>query len=428
MWLRQLSRRYSALNGRSLLRLRQYWLTIILLTLLASCSVEPTQPRQSDTSQSEPQKPSVAKTSKSGNLKSQETPKAFNQNAAEAYYQKLMAQYGENYAECLEAVKVELQENPLPELAEAEITAPQLNVTIALDSSGSMAEKVNGESKLTAAKIAIAEFVDSLPATTQVSLIAFGHQGSNAETDKVISCRGIETIYPLGVKNSDRLSQAVNSLTPTGYTPLAATLKLAGQNLAALKNENNQNIIYLVSDGVETCDGDPVEIAKQLHNSQTKLIINVIGFDVDNSAQQQLKAVAQAGGGEYYTASDRASLQQVWQQNRAEFNRYWSKNRQNQNRVFSTLTKASNTIFSCILKKQNREFKNILNATNQLEPADPNYQYISYVRERSSQKSDRIKQWRNSLTADLKNKRDVTIEKLQQELDAVESEYQKQTN
>ncbi len=428
MWLRQLS---------------QYWLTTILLTLLASCSVESTQLQPSNTSKSEPQKSKVlrpkrtepaptsskvAKIFQSGNLKSQETSKAFNQNAAEAYYQKLMAQYGENYAECLEAVKVELQENPLPELAEAEITTSQLNVTIALDSSGSMAEKVNGESKLMAAKIAIAEFVDSLPAITQVSLIAFGHQGSNAETDKVISCQGIETIYPLGVKNSDRLSQAVNSLTPTGYTPLAATLKLAGQNLAALKNENNKNVIYLVSDGVETCDGNPVAIAKQLHNSKTELIINVIGFDVDNSAQQQLKAISQAGGGEYYTASDRASLQQVWQQNLTEFNRYWSKNLRNQNQVFYTLTKASNNIFSCILEKQNREFKNILDALNQLEPADSNYQYISYVQERRSQKSDRIDQWRDNLTADLKNKRDVTIEKLQQELDAVESKYQKQTN
>lgn len=408
MWLRELS---------------QYWLTIILLTLLASCSVEPTQLQQSDTSQSEPQRSKVAKTSKSGNLKSQETPKAFNQNAAEAYYQKLMTQYGENYTECLEVVKVELQENPLPELAEAEITSPQLNVTIALDSSGSMASKVNQESKLTAAKIAIAKFVDSLPANTKVSLIAFGHKGSNAETDQVISCQGIETIYPLGVKNRDRLSQAVNSLAPTGYTPLAATLKLAGQNLAALKNENNKNVIYLVSDGVETCDGDPVAIAKQLHNSKTKLIINVIGFDVDNSAQQQLKAIAQAGGGEYYIASDRASLQQVWQQNLAKLNRYRLENRQNQHQVFFTLTKASNTIFSCILKKQNREFKNILDALNQLDPADPNYQYINYVQERRSQKSDRIDQWRDSLTSNLENKRDVTIEKLQQELNAVESEY-----
>ncbi len=142
-----------------------------------------------------------------------------------------MAEYGENYFECVEAVEVELKENPLPDFAQTAIAPQQLNVVIALDSSGSMAENVNGEPKLTAAKIALAEFVDSLPEAAQVSLIAFGHKGSNAEADKAISCQGIETVYPLGAQDSARFQTAVDSFAPKGYTPLAATLELAGENL-----------------------------------------------------------------------------------------------------------------------------------------------------------------------------------------------------
>jgi len=142
------------------------------------------------------------------------------------------------------------------------MTPQQLNIIIALDSSGSMAENANGESRLTAAKIAITEFVDSLPDTSQVSLIAFGHQGSNAQVDKAISCKGIETVYPLAAKDRDRFQVAVDSFAPTGYTPLVSTLELANQNLATLKSENNQNVVYLVSDGEETCDGDPIAVAQ----------------------------------------------------------------------------------------------------------------------------------------------------------------------
>lgn len=405
-------------------QLSKYWLTsILLLTLLASCSDRLTKNQQSDISQSQPEKPEVVKLPKPVNSNQKEEQKIFNENAAEAYYQQLMAQYGENYMECLEAVEVELKENPLPDLAKTEISSPQLNVVIALDSSGSMAENVGGEPKITAAQIAIAEFVDSLPEATQISLIAFGHKGSNADTDKVVSCQGIETVYPLGEKNSDRFKQAVNSFSPTGYTPLAATLKLAGKNLASLKNENNRNVIYLVSDGIETCDGNPVEIAKQLQNSNTELIINVIGFDVDNTAQQQLKAIAEAGGGEYYSASDRTSLQKVWRENTAELRRYRFENLRNRNKVFFNLTRASNKIFICVLRKQNRESRNIREEVMQLERDDPNFQYFRYVQERDSEKRDRIDRWRDKLTTDLKNKRDVTIEKLKQELEAVEQEY-----
>jgi Ca-activated chloride channel homolog len=404
--------------------LSQFWLTIVfLMALLVSCSNQLNQSQSSDITGSPPEKPDVVQTPQPAKLK-KETTTAFNKNAAEAYYQKLMAQYGENYPECLEKVEVQLQKNPPPDLATTNITSPKLNVVIALDSSGSMAENVNGEPKLKAAQIAIAEFVDSLPDTTQISLIAFGHKGSNADADKAISCQGIETVYPLSDKNSDRFKTAVNSFSPKGYTPLAATLKLAGQNLATLKNENNRNVIYLVSDGVETCDGDPVAIAKQLQNSKTELIINVIGFDVDNTAQQQLKAIAQAGGGEYYTASDRASLQQVWQENTTKLNSYRLENLTNQNQVFLTLTKASNDLFLCITQKKNQEFLNVIKTLNKLSPNDPNAQYREYVQERMSQKRERIDQWRENLTADLENKRDVTIKQLKQELETVEKDSQ----
>ena len=51
----------------------------------------------------------------------------------------------------------------------------------------------------------------------------------------------------------------------------------------------------MISDGVETCDGDPVQAAKDLHNSNLNVTVNVIGFDVDQDGRKQLKETAQAG-------------------------------------------------------------------------------------------------------------------------------------
>lgn len=60
-------------------------------------------------------------------------------------------------------------------------------------------------------------------------------------------------------------------------------------------NKPGQNIIYVVSDGIETCDGDSAKEAKELHDSNIKAVVNIIGFDVDSAGQKQLLSVAEAG-------------------------------------------------------------------------------------------------------------------------------------
>ena len=82
--------------------------------------------------------------------------------------------------------------------------------------------------------------------------------------------------------------------------------------------EGVQNIVYVVSDGEETCGGDPVKEAKELHNSDMKAIINVIGFDVSNAEQRALKEVAREGGGSYKSASSAKELEDQLQKERRQ--------------------------------------------------------------------------------------------------------------
>jgi hypothetical protein len=56
----------------------------------------------------------------------------------------------------------------------------------------------------------------------------------------------------------------------------------------------------LVSDGKETCQGDPVVAAKAL--AAKDITVHTVGFIVDTAARGQLQAIAQATGGTYFDA------------------------------------------------------------------------------------------------------------------------------
>ncbi|WP_370512172.1 VWA domain-containing protein, partial [Brevibacillus sp. LEMMJ03] len=101
---------------------------------------------------------------------------------------------------------------------------------------------------------------------------------------------------------------------PAGWTPIALALEQAQKDLQSYKGEQNTNIIYLVSDGIETCGGDPVEVAKQLADSDVTPIVNVVGFGADGEAQRQLKQVAEAAGGRYVLIQDQQELKKEFEQ------------------------------------------------------------------------------------------------------------------
>ena len=61
-----------------------------------------------------------------------------------------------------------------------------------------------------------------------------------------------------------------------------------------------------MSDGIETCKGDPCAVAEALRNSASNLKIHVVGYGVDAEARAQLQCVAQKGGGAYFDVDDTA--------------------------------------------------------------------------------------------------------------------------
>jgi hypothetical protein len=140
----------------------------------------------------------------------------------------------------------------------------------------------------------------------QVAFRVFGNRGSNKLRDKAISCSGSDIVYPLKSYDSNSFNKALEPIQPTGWTPLALAIQ---QAQADLQNETGaKNIVYVVSDGMETCGGDPVAAARALHASKIQAVINIIGFDASNEEQRALKAIADAGGGKFTSVKDEQEL------------------------------------------------------------------------------------------------------------------------
>lgn len=207
---------------------------------------------------------------------------------------------------------------------EDEIDIPDtetVNVAILLDASGSMAGEVNGGQKMELAKSAIQKYASDLPEGANIMLRVYGHEGTGTDADKAMSCASNEVVYDLGNYDGQQFADSLEQFNPAGWTPLAGAIEAAEADLKEQKGDNVRNVVYVVSDGIETCDGDPVAAAASLNKSDIQAEVNIIGFDVDNEGQKQLEAVAKAGNGQYKSVYSESELNEYLEQ---EYSRlYW---------------------------------------------------------------------------------------------------------
>ncbi|QDV83315.1 vWA domain-containing protein [Planctomycetes bacterium TBK1r] len=181
-------------------------------------------------------------------------------------------------------------------------------IMLILDSSGSMSEVVAGKQKIVAAKEVMHEVVPQLDENIRVGLTAYGHRRAG-------DCTDIETLIPAGSNDRQELLSKIDHLQPKGRTPISsAILSVANQ----LKMKDAETTIILVSDGIETCGGDPCQVVAQLNATGVKFVLHVVGFDVDASAAQQLQCLAEQGRGRYFPAADAAELLKALQEVSAE--------------------------------------------------------------------------------------------------------------
>ncbi|MEZ7170712.1 hypothetical protein [Sporosarcina sp. OR05] len=235
--------------------------------------------------------------------------KALNYYLGGAQYKELvdpLITYHPSFTEPLMPEPYEMNE-------EGERTKHPAKALILLDASSSMLLYADGRLKMDTAKSAVKSFATAIGQKSEVSLYAYGHKGTQSASDKTLSCGTIEEVYPLGEFKEKEFNSVLDNVKASGWTPLAEAIKQAGIDH---KDTTEDLTVYIVSDGAETCGGDPIAEAKAFTQGKAGRHVNVIGFQVDKDAESQLKAVAEAGNGTYMAANSleemTAGISKIW--------------------------------------------------------------------------------------------------------------------
>ena len=174
---------------------------------------------------------------------------------------------------------------------------------VILDVSNSMWGQVDGRAKIELAREALGGALADFPADLPVGLRAYGHRVSFE--DEVEGCVDTERLLAPAAGNAPEVVRQANLLTPRGQTPIARSLEDAGADLRA---EGGAAVILLVSDGVESCGGDPQAVAAELRASGLQVVLHTVGLGVTPDEAEALTALAEAGGGTYFDAPNAADL------------------------------------------------------------------------------------------------------------------------
>lgn len=187
--------------------------------------------------------------------------------------------------------------------------AGPVNILFLLDASYSMKENLeHGMQKMDAAKMVLQQALARVPSDVNLGLRVFG-QGYTG--DPFMDCKQSALLVPLGQGNRRSIIERVRQVHPYGLTPLEFALRQAAEN--DLSGMNGPKTLILISDGADTCGGNPCEFIKQLPRLGIKLKVDIVGLSLghrpdDMLARHQLNCITDTTGGKYYDAKTAAQL------------------------------------------------------------------------------------------------------------------------
>lgn len=204
------------------------------------------------------------------------------------------------------AVALYMDWQPPPEqvaevVAEAPASTGPSDLLFILDGSGSMWGQIEGENKIVIARRALTGLLGVLPSWKKVGLVAYGHRREG-------DCDDVETLVPLDRLDRAAMVARLEALRPRGKTPITRALEASFNQLEAA---DAAATLVLISDGLETCGGDPCAAVRAAREREIDFRLHVIGFDLGGEGATQLECAAEIGGGLYLTADDATQLNTV---------------------------------------------------------------------------------------------------------------------
>lgn len=173
-------------------------------------------------------------------------------------------------------------------------------VEIILDASGSMLQRLGTARRIDIAKQTLTRLTSSvIPAGTPFALRLFGGAGGGCESRLDI---------PLGPLDVAAVTARVGALEAqnNAKTPIGAALESVSKDLSTVRGER---LVILITDGEETCGGDPARAIRKLNEAGTAVRVNIVGFAVaDHKLAATFRRWSAVGNGSYFDAQDEAGL------------------------------------------------------------------------------------------------------------------------
>ncbi len=171
-----------------------------------------------------------------------------------------------------------------------------------LDASGSMLGKWEKTTRIVAAKRLLSDLVDSLQVNTnlELGLRVYGHQFHR----RFQNCKDTKLEVSFRQKNHESIKQKLRGLQPQGTTPLAYSLEQAANDFP--DKNNIRNIIIIITDGIESCDGDPCAVSLALQKKNVFLKPFIIGIGMNKSFEKNFSCL-----GKFFDASNIRQFRKV---------------------------------------------------------------------------------------------------------------------
>ncbi len=169
------------------------------------------------------------------------------------------------------------------------------------DASQSMYARWDTDTKYEIASKLLGNLVDSLQQVDdlELALRVYGHTKKYPPQD----CDDTRLEVPFGVKNGFQIKKRLKAISPSGTTPIARSLDECQHDFP---NEPGRNIIILITDGIEECNGDPCAVSLLLQKKGIVLKPFVIGLGVNKEFLKQFECI-----GNYFDAANETSFNTI---------------------------------------------------------------------------------------------------------------------
>ncbi len=173
------------------------------------------------------------------------------------------------------------------------------------DDSYSMNAPWNSNIKIEVAKKVMSEFLDSLKnlPDLELALRCYGHT-TFFKPDRNCKDSKLEVPFAEAKTNYLKIKQRILKLEPMGTTPIAYSLGECTNDFTP--KANVRNLVILITDGIEECDGNPCKVSIELQKKGIFLRPFVIGVGLDVKFADIFGCM-----GKYYDVSNEANFKDV---------------------------------------------------------------------------------------------------------------------